>query len=162
MNGLKTALITGASGGIGLEFAKLFAKDRHNLVLVARNGPKLSQVAGELQRLFDVSVKPVARDLSAAPASQSLFDELQREGIAVDILVNNAGYGKFGDFANVELEESLGQIHLNITALTALTKLFLAPMLERRISAWSADGRVLRHEGLRDVVFRSAGRRSEG
>jgi len=132
MNGLKTALITGASGGIGLEFAKLFAKDRHNLVLVARNGPKLSQVAGELQRLFDVSVKPVARDLSAAPASQSLFDELQREGIAVDILVNNAGYGKFGDFANVELEESLGQIHLNITALTALTKLFLAPMLERR------------------------------
>ncbi len=127
-----TALITGASGGIGLEFAKLFAKDRHNLVLVARNGPKLSQVAGELQRLFDVSVKPVARDLSAAPASQSLFDELQREGITVDILVNNAGYGKFGDFANVELEESLGQIHLNITALTALTKLFLAPMLERR------------------------------
>ncbi|HYR85193.1 MAG TPA: SDR family oxidoreductase [Terriglobia bacterium] len=137
MNGRNTALITGASGGIGLEFAKLFAKDGHNLVLVARNGAKLSQVAAELQRLFGISVKPVARDLSDVAASRALFDELQREGLAVDILVNNAGYGKFGDFANIDIEESLGQIQLNITALTGLTRLFLAPMLERR------GGRIL-------------------
>jgi short-subunit dehydrogenase len=132
MNPTPTALITGASGGIGFELAKLFARDHHNLVLVARNGPKLTQFADELQRQFGILAKPVALDLSAAPSPQSLFDELQHEGIAVDILVNNAGYGKHSEFAQVPLEESLGQIQLNVTALTALTKLFLAPMLERR------------------------------
>ena len=127
----KTALITGASGGIGYELAKLFAHDHHNLVLVARNGAKLAQFADELQRQFGISVKTVALDLAPAPAPQFLFDQLQREGIAVDILVNNAAYGKFGEFASVPLEESLGQIQLNITALTTLTKLFLGPMRER-------------------------------
>ena len=127
-----TALITGASGGIGYELARLFAKDHHNLVLVARSGPKLSQFANELQRQFGVSAKPIALDLAAPRAPQLLFDQLQREGIAVDILVNNAGYGKLGEFAEVPVEEGLGQIQLNVTALTHLTKLFLSPMLERR------------------------------
>src|SRR6266851_405244 len=127
-----TALITGASGGIGYELAKLFAKGGHNLVLVARGGPKLAQVADELQRHFGVSVKTVTLDLEASAAPQLLFDQLQREGIAVDILVNNAGYGKLGGFAEVAVEESLGQIQLNLAALTYLTKLFLGPMLERR------------------------------
>jgi uncharacterized protein len=125
------ALITGASGGIGYELAKLFARDHHNLVLVARNGPRLAQVADELHRQFGVSVKTVALDLAAPPAAQALFEQLQREGVAVDVLVNNAGYGKFGEFAEVPVEESLGQIELNLTALTHLTKLFLGPMLER-------------------------------
>jgi uncharacterized protein len=125
-----TALITGASGGIGYELAKLFAKDHHNLVLVARNGPKLAQVADELQGQFGVTVKTVATDLAEPNAAQSLFAQLQNAG--VDILINNAGYGQFGEFGDVSLEESLGQIQLNITALTALTKLFLGPMLERR------------------------------
>lgn len=124
-------LITGASGGIGYELAKLFAKDRHNLVLVARNGPRLAQVADELQRQFGVSVSPIALDLADPATPQRLFEQLQREGIAVDVLINNAGYGKFGEFAGVALEESLGQIQLNITALTHLTKLFLGPMLQR-------------------------------
>lgn len=129
----QTALITGASGGIGYELAKLFAKNHHDLVLVARNTSKLAEVAGELQHQFGVIVKPVALDLSAtAAAPQLLFDQMQREGIAVDILVNNAGYGKFGEFAEIPWEESLGQIELNIVALTALTRLFLPPMLERR------------------------------
>lgn len=127
----QSALITGASGGIGYELAKLFANDHHNLVLVARNPPKLAQFADELQRQFGISVKAISLDLTAAPAPQFLFDQLQREGIAVDILVNNAGYGRFGEFARIPLEESLGQIQLNVTALTALTRLFLAPMLER-------------------------------
>lgn len=126
-----TALITGASGGIGYELAKLFANDHHNLVLVARNGPRLAQIADELQRQFGVSVKTVALDLVAPGAPQSLFDELKRDGIAVDIVVNNAGYGKLGEFAAVPVEESLGQIQLNVTALTYLTRLFLGPMLER-------------------------------
>jgi short-subunit dehydrogenase len=131
MNDGKTALITGASGGIGYELAKLFAKDHHNVVLVARNAPRLAQFAEELKAQFGISAKAVPLDLTAAPAPQFLFDQLQREGIAVDILVNNAGYGLFGEFAKISPEENLGQIRLNITALTHLTKLFLGPMIER-------------------------------
>src|SRR5579872_1022916 len=128
----KTALITGASGGIGYELAKLFAKDRYNLVLVARSAGKLTQVADELQREFGISAKAVPLDLTVASAPQSLFNQLQREGIVVDILVNNAGYGVLGEFANISGEDTLGQIQLNITALTYLTKLFLGPTIERR------------------------------
>jgi short-subunit dehydrogenase len=131
MNDGKTALITGASGGIGYELAKLFAKDHHNVVLVARTAPRLAQFADELKAQFGIAAKAVPLDLTAAPAPQFLFDQLQREGIAVDILVNNAGYGLFGEFAKISLEENLGQIQLNITALTHLTKLFLGPMIER-------------------------------
>ncbi|MGA9801453.1 MAG: SDR family oxidoreductase [Terriglobales bacterium] len=126
-----TALITGASGGIGYELAKLFAKDHHNLVLVARNGPRLEQIADELQRQFGITVTTVALDLTEPATPRSLFAQLQSDGIAVDILVNNAGYGKFGEFADISVEDSLGQIQLNITALTELTALFLRPMLER-------------------------------
>jgi len=129
---IQTALITGASSGIGRELAKLCAKDHSNLVLVARDGDKLAQFADELQRQFGVVARAVPLDLAAPPAPQFLFDQLQREGVAVDILVNNAGYGKLGEFADVPMEESLGQIQLNIVALTALTRLFLPSMIERR------------------------------
>ena len=132
-----TALITGASGGIGYELARLFAKDHHNLVLVARNGGKLAHVGDEIQRQFGVAVTTLARDLTAASAPQSLFDQMQQAGITVDILVNNAGYGKHGMFAALAMEDCLGQIQLNITALTQLAKLFLPPMLERK------SGRIL-------------------
>jgi len=128
----KTALITGASGGIGYELAKLFARDRYNLVLVARSADKLNQVAAELQNLHPVTVKTVPLDLVAAPAPKFLFDQLQREGIAVDVLVNNAAFGAFGEFASMAEEEILGQIQLNMTALTHLTRLFLPTMLARR------------------------------
>jgi short-subunit dehydrogenase len=137
MSDRKTALITGASGGIGYELAKLFARDQYNLVLAARSGNKLAELAGDLERRFSVSVKTVALDLASPLSPQFLFDQLQREHIAVDILVNNAGYGKFGEFAKVSLEECLGQINLNISALTALTKLFLPAMQER------AFGRIM-------------------
>jgi hypothetical protein len=132
MNNARTALITGASGGIGYELAKLFARDHYNLVLVARSAEKLTQFANELQHQSQISAKAIPLDLTAPPAPQFLLDQLQRERIAIDILVNNAGYGAFGEFAKLPAEESLGQIHLNITALTHLTKLFLGPMLERK------------------------------
>jgi short-subunit dehydrogenase len=128
---MSTVLITGASGGIGYELAKLFARDHHNLVLVARSTDKLAQVATELQT-HGVTVKTIALDLAAPPASKFLFDQLQREGVSVDILVNNAGFGSFGEFAHMPKEEILGQISLNITALTELTRVFLPPMVERR------------------------------
>jgi short-subunit dehydrogenase len=128
---MSMALITGASGGIGYELAKLFARDHHNLVLVARSADKLAQVATELQT-HGVTVKTIALDLTTPPAPQFLFDQLQREGIAIDILVNNAGFGMYGEFAQMPEAEILGQIDLNIRALTELTRLFLPPMLARR------------------------------
>src|SRR5436309_7651615 len=132
MNGQKrTALITGASGGIGYEFAKLCAQDHNNLVLIARSGSKLAQIADELQQQFGISARSIALDLASPIAPQFLFDQLQREGIPIDILVNNAGYGRFGEFAELPLEESLGQIQLNVAALTYLTRLFVGPMLKR-------------------------------
>jgi short-subunit dehydrogenase len=127
---MSTVLITGASGGIGYELAKLFAHDRRNLVLVARSGDRLAQVAAELQPL-GVAVKTVPLDLAAFQARKFLFDQLQREGIAVDILINNAGFGAFGKFAQIPENEILGQIDLNITALTELTRLFLPAMIRR-------------------------------
>jgi short-subunit dehydrogenase len=128
----QTALITGASGGIGYELAKLFAKDHHNLVLVARSGDKLNQLAGELRGQFGVTVKTVALDLASAPGGKILFDLLEGEKLAIDVLVNNAGFGVFGEFAGMAEEEILGQVHLNVTALTLLTRLFLPGMLARR------------------------------
>jgi short-subunit dehydrogenase len=133
----KTALITGASSGIGYELAKLFAKDHHNLVLVARGADKLAKVSDELQQQFGISAKAIPLDLTANPAPQFLFDQLQREDIAIDFLVNNAGYGVFGEFTNIRAEEAFGQIQLNITALTHLTKLFVSPMVSRK------SGRIL-------------------
>ena len=128
---MSTVLISGASGGIGYELAKLFARDHHNLILVARSADKLRQVAAELQTT-GVQVKTVSLDLGELPAPKFLFDQLQREGVAVDILVNNAGFGAHGDFATMPDDQILGQINLNITALTELTRLFLPPMIARR------------------------------
>lgn len=128
---MSTVLITGASGGIGYELAKLFARDHHNLILVARSGDKLAQVANELQA-HGVVVKTVALDLASPPAAKFLFDQLQRDRITVDILINNAGFGAFGEFATMPEEEIFGQIQLNITALTELTRLFLSAMIAKR------------------------------
>lgn len=128
----RTALITGASLGIGREIAQLFAQDGYHLALVARNSAKLAEFANELQGQFGISAKSFPLDLSAESAPQFLFDQLARESVPIDVLVNNAGYGKLGMFAEIPLQESLGQIQLNITALTSLTKLFLQPMIERK------------------------------
>jgi uncharacterized protein len=128
---MSTVLITGASGGIGYELAKLFGRDHFNLVLVARSRDKLTQVAVELQG-YGVNVKAIPGDLSDPSAPKFLFDQLQRESIAVDILVNNAGFGAFGEFVRMPESEILGQIDLNIRALTELTRLFLPAMIERR------------------------------
>jgi uncharacterized protein len=126
---MSTALITGASGGIGYELAKFFARDHHNLVLVARSADKLAQVATELQ-VHGGIVKTIALDLAPPLAPKFLFDQLA--GTPIDILVNNAGFGVFGEFAQMPEEEILGQIQLNLTALTQLTRLFLPPMVQRR------------------------------
>jgi uncharacterized protein len=133
---MSTVLITGASGGIGYELAKLSVRDHHNLVLVARSGDKLAQVASELQSL-GVTVRTYSLDLTQPLAPKFLFDQLQSEGVAVDILINNAGFGAFGEFAQMSNDEIFGQIQLNVTALTELTRLFLPAMLARH------NGRIM-------------------
>jgi uncharacterized protein len=127
----QTVLITGASGGIGYELAKLFARDHYNLVLVARSADKLAQVATELEA-HNVTIKTIALDLAQVPAPKFLFDQLQVERISVDFLINNAGFGAYGEFAEMPIDEILGQISLNIIALTELTRLFLPSMIARR------------------------------
>src|SRR5438105_13468759 len=110
---MATALITGASTGIGYELAKLFARDHHDVVLVARSASRLETLADELRRQFGISAKVVPLDLTGTSAPQLLFDRLQRETVHIDFLVNNAGYGVRGEFAKIPLEESIGQIQLN-------------------------------------------------
>ena len=97
-------------------------------MLVARSADKLAQVATELQA-HGVTVKTIPLDLAPPLAPKFLYDQLQRDGIAIDILINNAGFAAFGELTQMPEEEILGQIELNITALTAITRLFLPPML---------------------------------
>ena len=133
----KWVLITGASQGIGYEFTKLFAADGWQLVLVARDAARLTEVADELRARHGVTVKVLAKDLSRATSSQEIFDALQREQIAVSILVNNAGFGFQGAFAELDWQRHHELVQVNITALTQLTHLFLPAMLARR------EGRIL-------------------
>lgn len=127
-----TVLITGASGGIGWELAKLFACDGYRLVLVARNRSKLEELAQNLQREFGASAIVLAEDLADPNAPGRIYDTLQRQGIEVDVLVNNAGFGDFGPFAETDLKVDLEMMQVNMTALVHLTRLFLPGMVDRK------------------------------
>ena len=133
----KTALVTGASAGLGKDFAKLFAADGHDLVLVARRKERLDELAAELTDSFGVNVTVLRADLSERSAPQEIFDALQAQGIEIEYLVNNAGFGSNGRFWELPLHGELGQIHVNIEALVHLTHLFVRPMVQR------GSGRVL-------------------
>src|SRR5215204_2868204 len=127
-----TALVTGASGGIGEELARLFAADGHDLVLVARSRDKLARLAEELEGKHGVGARVVASDLARPEAPRELFDELQGAGVAVDALVNNAGFGSYGLFAETDLQSELELLQVNVVALTHLSKLFMPGMIARR------------------------------
>src|SRR5450432_59037 len=132
-----TALITGASAGIGYDLAKLFARDGSNLVLVARSGDRLAQLAGELEKAYKIRATVIAADLALASGPEEVFAATEKAGNQVDVLVNNAGFGQFGFYVETDLQEELGQIQLNIVSLTHLTKLYVRPMVARK------RGRVL-------------------
>ncbi|MFY9780280.1 MAG: SDR family oxidoreductase [Candidatus Baltobacteraceae bacterium] len=123
------ALITGASGGIGAEFARVFAREGWNLVLVARDGEKLDRLSYECGLRHGVQVKTVAKDLAQWGAAEALFDAVRAENIAVEALVNNAGFATYGLFKDTPLADERQEIALNVVTLTELTKLFLRPML---------------------------------
>jgi uncharacterized protein len=127
----ETVLITGASSGIGLELAKLFAADKSNLVLVARNQGALELLAYELKRDHGVDVLVEANDLANAAAPQNVFDRLTAKGISVDVVVNNAGFGSLGNFADLPIQRQLDMIQVNVAALTHLSRLFLPGMIQR-------------------------------
>lgn len=128
----KTALITGASSGIGYELTKLFALDRYNLVLVARSESKLQQIASELTEQYGIAVKVIAKDLALPSSPEEIWQELQTEAITIDVLVNNAGFATYGFFVETELQPELNMMQLNMVTLTHLTKLFLPEMLARQ------------------------------
>lgn len=125
------ALITGATSGFGYEFAKLFAADGYNLVLVARSDERLQQVADEMMSYYGITAIPVVKDLFYSDAAREIYEDVRQRGIHIDVLVNDAGQGEWGHFADIELQRSLDIIQLNITSLVALTRYFMTPMLER-------------------------------
>ena len=127
----KTALITGASGGIGFELAKIHAENGGNLVLVARSKDKLDALKNELIRKHDISVYTIGKDLSVPGSAQEVFDELKMQSISVDYLINNAGFGDYGLFESCDWEKQEQMINLNIVALAHLTRLFLPDMIIR-------------------------------
>ncbi|MGH6932897.1 MAG: SDR family NAD(P)-dependent oxidoreductase [Dongiaceae bacterium] len=131
MTGL-TALITGASSGIGRELARLFAADGHDLVLVARRANLLEDLAGDLRRQFRITVRVWPEDLADHFAPRRIHQRAQAEGIVIDVLVNNAGFGALGPFADLPRDRQMAMIDVNLRALTELTHLFLASMVRQR------------------------------
>jgi uncharacterized protein len=121
-------LITGASSGIGLEFARLAAADGRGLILVARNTSRLDAAANELKQR--VTVHAIAEDLSLPGAAERVYEQVQSLGVEVDCLINNAGLGDYGRFSASGLPKQEEMISTNITALTALTRLFLPAMMK--------------------------------
>lgn len=127
-----TALITGASGGIGKAFAEELAARKTNLVLVARSSEKLNQIATRLQHKHQVKIEVIAKDLTEDNATNEVFDVIKNKNLTIDLLINNAGFGDYGDFAERDGERQLKMIQLNIMALVDLTHKFLPLMRQRR------------------------------
>lgn len=127
----KNVLITGASGGIGYELAKIFAEEGCNLVLVARSEDKLMKIKKQLERQYEILIELIIKDLSVKDAAEDIYNILLRNNVDVDILVNNAGFGDFGDFAHADWDKQYSMIQVNIAALIHMTRLFLKPMVER-------------------------------
>lgn len=129
---MTTALITGASSGIGEAFARRLAADGYDLFLVARSEDKLRSLCSELTAKHSIDADFFAIDLSKNGPDTAVFDETEKRGIEINLLINNAGFGSMGDFADLPLDRELEMIDLNIRALVGLTHRYLAPMRERK------------------------------
>ena len=144
----RVALITGASGGIGLELSKIFAQDGYNVVLVARNEDKLVKIKNAIERKYGVRAYVFACDLKAEDAANKVLEFTSEHELSVDVLVNNAGFGDCGAFAKSDWEKQQGMVRLNVIALMHLTHLYLPQMIER------GEGRIL---NIASVASVSAG-----
>ena len=123
------ALVTGASAGIGVDLAACFAKDGYDLIITARTGSALRDVADRIAKMHGVKVTPITCDLGAPGGGARLAAEIAQRGLTVDVLVNNAGFGFAGPFADAPIEQHLGMIDLNVRALTELTHIYWQGML---------------------------------
>jgi short-subunit dehydrogenase len=132
-----TALITGASSGLGAEYARLFAADKHDVMLVARRQDRLEALANELHGTYGVRAFVLPIDLATHSGPDRIIEEAGRLGLRIEFLVNNAGFGASGAFAELDLSRELEMIQLNITSLVMLTRALLPPMIARR------SGRIL-------------------
>jgi short-subunit dehydrogenase len=130
--GKPTALVTGASYGIGLELARCFAAGGHDLVLVARSTEKLQTLAAELRSQHRVTARCITADLSTPESPRQIIDALKADSIEIDVLVNNAGFGNHGKFWENALSSELGLLQVNVVALVHLTHLLLPGMVNRR------------------------------
>jgi uncharacterized protein len=135
--GTRTALITGAGGGIGLELTRLLAADGHNVVVVGRNRERLERLEGDLRARHQIAVRCEPRDLARSRAAFELWEDLTKAGITIDVLVNNAGVGLYGPLDEQDANELDRMLQVNMGALTTLTRLVLPGMRQRR---W---GRIL-------------------
>ncbi len=140
-------LITGGSEGIGLELAKLFAQDGHNLILVARSEQDLQSAKQQLAET-GIEIVTIVKDLFEKDGASDLAREIEERGFIVDVLVNNAGQGVYGLFEETDIERELDIVQLNISSLLVLTKAFLKPMLTR------GEGKIL---NLSSIASKSPG-----
>ena len=157
------ALITGASSGIGREFAAIHAERGGDLVIVARSADKLAAVKNELESKHSIQATVISKDLSLPDSAQQIYDEVNAAGIKVDYLINNAGFGGHGKFHEREWSDDLAMIQLNVVTLTALCRLFLPDfvtpckrshpqrLFNSQSSAGPVAGCILRHKGLRYI-----------
>ncbi len=129
---MPTTLITGASSGIGLELAKLFATGGDDVVLAARSEDKLNELADQLRREHRIEATVIQSDLSQPNAADELVGNVQQRSLTIDTLVNNAGFGALGDFADLSADRQTDMMMVNVVALTRLTRLLLPGMIERR------------------------------
>src|SRR5437762_6744489 len=137
MSSGNAALITGASAGLGLEYAKLFAADGVDVVLVARRRDRLEALAKELEGKHRVRAHVIAADLGSADGPGRVLEDLRRIGLEVAFLVNNAGFGTSGAFAEIDADRELEMIQVNVVSLVSLTRALLPPMIARK------NGRIL-------------------
>ncbi len=133
----KTALITGASGGIGYEFAHIFAQNQYNLVLVARSSDKLAELKNQLEKQYAIHCLVISCDLSELAEAKAIVDQVRSARTKIDVLINNAGFGDYGFFTETSWAKELQMINLNIISLTYLTKEFGKQMVAKK------DGRIL-------------------
>lgn len=127
----ETALVTGASGGLGYEFAAILAAQGYDLVLVARNEKKLKAIRDELEKTYGIRVFVCPADLSEKDAAEEVFGFTKQNGLNVDVLINNAGVGDSGSFAESDWGRQYRMVQLNVSALMQMTHCFIGSMIER-------------------------------
>ena len=126
----KTALITGASSGIGKEFAQIHASNGGDLVIIARNENKLNELKQELEENYKIKVLIITKDLSLPNSAKEIYEKVKAENIKVDFLINNAGFGGVGMFSERDIEKDISMVNLNINALISLTYFFLQDFIK--------------------------------